>query len=315
MKNTSIRVLITGGSGFIGSALAQALIAQGHDVHLLLRPQSNLWRLADVLHRFTPHAADLLDLQSVRRTVTIAQPEMIYHLSTHGGYAHQQERSKILATNLLGTANLLTALEGCDYAALVNVGSSSEYGHKSGPMRETDTLAPRNDYAVSKAAATLICQAEAMRGRPVTTVRVFSAYGPDDDPRRLVPSVMANCLRGETPQITSGHQPRDFVFVDDVVELLQLAGDCRAAQGHVLHAGTGQSHTVREMVETIVAVSRSPLTPCFGALAMRSDEPTSWVADITETCRLTGWRPRYNLRAGIERTWSRLVNHSVTCAA
>jgi nucleoside-diphosphate-sugar epimerase len=239
---------------------------------------------------------------------------VIYHLATHGGYAFQQDRTAILTTNLLGTANLLTALRGCDYEMLVNVGSSSEYGHKSAPMRETDTLTPRTDYAVSKAAATLLCQAEAFRGRPVMTVRVFSAYGPCEDSRRLVPSIIANCLRNEPPRVTSGNQPRDFIYIDDVVSLLQTAARCPEAKGQVLHAGTGCSHTVREMVETIIDVSGSKLPPCYGALAARADEPETWVADITQTIRLTGWEPRYDLRAGIERTWSWFANHATACA-
>jgi nucleoside-diphosphate-sugar epimerase len=315
MYNSGKRVLITGGSGFIGAALTRALIDQGHEVHLLLRPQSNLWRLAGLEHGYSPLYGDLLDLTAVEDALQACRPQVIYHLATHGGYAFQQDRTAILATNLLGTANLLTALEGCDYERLVNVGSSSEYGHKSAPMRETDTLAPRTDYAVSKAAATWLCQAEALRGRPVTTVRVFSAYGPGEDSRRLVPSVIANCLRREPPRVTSGNQPRDFIYIDDVVSLLQTAASCPIARGQVLHAGTGCSHTVREMVETIIDVSGSKLPPCYGALAARADEPETWVSDITHTTRLTGWKPRYDLRAGIERTWAWFANHATACAA
>jgi nucleoside-diphosphate-sugar epimerase len=111
---------------------------------------------------------------------------------------------------VLGTANLLQALDGQDYQALVHAGSSSENGHKDRPMREGDVLEPRTDYAVAKAAATHLCQAEALRGRPVSTVRIFSAYGPWEDPSRIASSVMASCLRGEAPGVTDGTQPRDF---------------------------------------------------------------------------------------------------------
>src|SRR5262249_2876460 len=148
----------------------------------------------------------------------------------------------------------LDALDGHDYRALVQAGSSSEYGHKDGPMRETDRPEPRTDYAVSKAAATLLCQAEAHKGRPVATVRVFSAYGPWEDPSRLVPYVMGCCLGGERPRVTGGGQPRDFVYVADVVALLKLAAVYPAARGQVLHAGSGRQQSVRDMVETILAV-------------------------------------------------------------
>ena len=117
-----------------------------------------------------------------------------------------------VATNLIGTANLLDALAGRDYRALVNVGSSSEYGHKDRPMTPADVPEPRSDYGVTKAAATLLCQAEAFRGAPVCTVRVFSAYGPLEDPTRLASHVLACLARGEAPRVTAGHQPRDWVW-------------------------------------------------------------------------------------------------------
>src|SRR5437867_1790981 len=142
------RVLITGGSGFLGACLAHNLVAEGHDVHLLMRPGFNGWRLRDV----------------------------------------------------------------------------------AGRMRSTDLLEPRTDYAVAKAAATLLCQAEARRGLPVTTVRVFSAYGPWEEPTRLVPYVMGCCYRGEDPRCTAGLQPRDFIYADDVLRLLKLAAHHPAAR-------------------------------------------------------------------------------------
>jgi nucleoside-diphosphate-sugar epimerase len=306
------RILITGASGFIGACLAYDLIEAGHDVHLVLRREGQTWRLAELNGRYTAHWADLRDLQAVRQAVAMSRPDVIYHLATHGAYHFQKDRAAILATNLLGTANLLDALAERDYRALVHTGSSSEYGHKDHPMREDERLEPRSDYAITKAAATLLCQAEAYKGSPVTTVRVFSAYGPWEEPSRLVPYVMGCCLRGENPKVTTGHQPRDFIFVQDVVDLLKIAAHDPGARGQILHAGTGRQHTVREMVETIVdTCGQGRVRPEFGSESIRPGEPVHWLASIERTTALVGWRPRYDLRAGIERLrdWARGTTH------
>jgi nucleoside-diphosphate-sugar epimerase len=310
------RVLITGGSGFIGACLAHDLVGEGHDVHLILRPEAKTWRLDGLTGRYAAHAGDLRDAASLRRAVAACRPDVVYHLATHGAYPAQRDRATILATNLIGTANLLDALEGHDYRALVHTGSSSEYGHKAAPMREDDRLEPRTDYGVTKAAATLLCQAEAYKGRPVTTVRVFSAYGPWEEPSRLVPYVMGCCFRGEDPHVTAGAQPRDFVYVDDVVQLLKAAAHAPAARGQILHAGTGVQHTVRDMIETIVAVcGGGRVRARFGAAVTRPDEPAAWIASIARTTELTGWRPRHELTAGVRRMWQWFTSAPIPRAA
>jgi nucleoside-diphosphate-sugar epimerase len=304
MSTVSGPILITGAGGFVGSCLARRLVEQGQAVHLLLRGDATPWRLADLVGRFVRHNADLRDQAAVNEAVRACRPRFLFHLAAHGAYPGQRDRSAVLASNLLGTANLLSAAAEVDYQALVHTGSSSEYGHKRGPMRPCDVLEPRTDYGVAKAAATLLCQAEALRGRPVTTVRIFSAYGPWDDPGRLVQSVMASCLRQEPPRVTGGGQRRDFIHVEDVLDLLLRAACCPAAQGRILHAGGGRPCTVRDMVETIVEVcTAGRLRPRYGEVPARPDEPASWVADLAETTGLTGWVPRLDLQAGVARTW------------
>ena len=310
------RVLITGGSGFLGACLAHDLVAEGHDVHLLLRPGFNGWRLRDIAGRYTPQWADVCDADAVKRAVAACRPEVIYHLAAHGAYPFQQDRRAILATTVLGTAHLLDALRCHEFRALVHAGSSSEYGHKDGPMRSTDLLEPRTDYAVAKAAATLLCQAEARKGLPITTVRVFSAYGPWEEPTRLVPYVMGCCYRGEDPRCTAGLQPRDFIYADDVLRLLKLAAQLPAARGRILHAGTGRPQRVRDMVATIVAVcGGGRVNAHFGSEPVRADEPAAWTASIEETTALTGWRPECDLRTGVERMWEWYVGAAARRAA
>lgn len=297
------RILITGGSGFVGAVLARDQIAAGADVHLLLRPEFRNWRLKGVLDQFTPHWADMRDADAVRKAVETSKPEVIYNLATHGAYPTQNDRSAILATNMQGTLNLIDALAKRDYRAFVHAGSSSEYGFKNGPMREDDVLEARTDYAIGKSAASLMVLAEAYRGRPNAVVRLFSVYGPWEEPKRLVPYVMDCCARGENPRVTSGQQPRDFIYVDDVVALLKLAANLPEAHGKILHAGTGVQSRVRDMIEAIVAAVGMRVRPQYGTAEMHQYEPEAWLASIQRTTALTGWKPRYDLKSGVREMW------------
>ncbi len=304
-------ILITGGSGFIGACLARDLIADGHDVHLLLRPEFQHWRLEDIRGQFTPHMVDLRNAEGVKRMMDRIRPQVIYHLGTHGAYPFQKNRSEILTTNLMGTANLIDALESHDFKSFIHTGSSSEYGHKEGPMRVTDRLDPRSDYAVSKAAATHLCQMEAFRHRPFATVRVFAAYGPWEEPSRLVPYVMDSCARLQNPKVSAGQQPRDFIYVQDIVDLLKHVAATPSLRTGIWHAGTGIQSTVREMIETIVAVCGGGRVKAeFGAAINRPDEPTHWVADEECTRQATGWKPAYDLKAGVRAMWQWHCNRS-----
>jgi nucleoside-diphosphate-sugar epimerase len=298
------RVLITGGGGFVGARLVRACLAAGDDVALIVRPESNPWRLADVLAQLMVFRVDLRDSAAVGRAVAASAPEIIYHLAAHGVYPRQQERAEMLTTNVLGLANLLDALTDRDYRAFIHAGTGAEYGPVARPIRESARLAPRTDYAVAKAAGYLLSQAEAWRGRPVTTIRTFCCYGPGEEATRLVPYVMGCCVRGESPRVSAGQQVRDFIHVDDVAALFRMAARAERSRGGVLHAGTGLPCSVAEMVNTILEVAGSPCAAEFGAQPLRPGEPSYYVADIRRTTRLTGWRPRFDLRSGVEATWS-----------
>src|SRR4051794_38974129 len=109
------RGLITGGAGFIGSCLARELIREGQEVHFMLRPQTNHWRLVDLKGQFKTHTLDLLDREAVLKGVTASRPDVIYHLATHGHRPEHSDRSTVLAANLMATAHLLDAFQtiGC----------------------------------------------------------------------------------------------------------------------------------------------------------------------------------------------------------
>src|ERR1035441_9179633 len=136
---------VTGATGFVGSCLVRKLAEIGCEVHALVRPQANLWRLHDLEGRVDLHTGDLNDAGHLRDLISDIQPTIVYHLAVHGAYPDQTNADEIILTDVFGTWNLLKACSEIDYKLLVNTGSSSEYGSKESSMRGTDLLEP-NSY-------------------------------------------------------------------------------------------------------------------------------------------------------------------------
>jgi len=309
------RVLVTGATGFIGAALVHALSALGtKDLFAARRRSSDISRMRAVPAPLQFVEVDLRDAGEVREAIRRTRPEVVFHCAVYGGVYGQLDAEVIRATTVDGTTNLLTALEeegGCDI--FVNSGSSSEYGVSAAPMRETQPLGATSGYGAAKAATTLLCQEAHARGRIATaTVRPFSAYGPLEEPSRLLSSLLRALLAGEAPKVGSGRQPRDWIYVSDLVEVYFRVATRPAARGLVFNGGGGRDTTVSDMVEAAVEVvagiTGRRVEPAWGAIPDRPDEPRRWCADMTRAADLLGFRARTDLHTGVARTATFALN-------
>lgn len=298
------RALITGGTGFVGANLTRRLLRDGHEVHLLARDPRDAWRIEAIRPSIALHAADLQDRAAVARVVERIRPAWVFHLAAHGSHAWQTDLGGIVATNVVGTANLLEACLRTGFDAFVNAGSSSEYGLKDHPAVEEEALEPNSYYAVTKASATLLCRHAARRhGVRIPTLRLYSVYGPYEEPNRLVPALIVYGLRGTLPPLTSPHTARDFVYVDDVVDALLLAAARPAGDpGAVYNVGSGTQTTLHTLVELARRLFGIATEPAWGAMPDRIWDTSVWVADPRKIERELGWRPARTLAEGLDRT-------------
>ena len=300
-KNT---FLITGASGFIGSVLLRRLIKDHNKVHIVLRKESDTWRIKDLLDKVTVHSSDLSSVPELETVLKTAKPNIIYHLATCGAYSYQNNADDIIRTNFLGTRNLLQAASSIDYDLLVNTGSSSEYGTKQFAMRETDLLEPISYYAVAKSAQTLLCTHVAKQEhRPVVTLRPFSVYGPFEEPRRFVPTLMRALLFHEKINLVSPETARDYVYVEDMVDAYLKIDELKNSAGECFNIGTGVQSTIKEVVDTSVRVTKKTAILKWGKMKGRSWDTNSWVADISKAKRQLSWTPETSLEQGLALNW------------
>src|SRR4051794_7491357 len=297
------RALVTGASGFVGANLARRLLRDGHEVHLLLRHTEVPWRLEGIWEEVHRHPVDLADRASVEAAVAAIRPEWVFHLAAYGAYASQTDVHRMVQTNIAGTVNLVEACltTGCE--AIVNTGSSSEYGFTDHAPAETEREAPNSHYAVTKVAATQYCRFTAQsRGIPLPPLRLYSVYGPYEEPTRLMPTLIVRGLRGELPPLVDPTIARDYVFIDDVCDAYLLAATTPTSEpGAIYNVGTGVQTSLGELVALARTILPIAVEPVWGSMPNRQWDTSVWVADNHNMREALGWRPRLRLEQGFRR--------------
>ncbi len=302
------KILITGATGFIGSNLAKRLVGSGHEIHTFIRKSSNFWKLDDIMEKVVVHEADLSDnFSKIKRIVEDINPNGIFHLAAStimsGVMASAEEVWKI---NFLGTNKLIHSLENIDYEFFVQAGSFSEYGLKNSPIKESERCEPGDEYGLSKLATTLLCRLTAQRHqKPIVTFRIFTPYGPFIQNGRLVYNALLGAMKGEPIKMTSPLITRDFIYVDDLVDLF-IEGADRAGEykGEIFNAASGEKTTLEEVIRQALVVTGSKSLAEWGALPNVSYDSDRWQADMTKTFQSFNWRPQTVFSSGMARTHS-----------
>lgn len=291
-KLSGSRALVTGASGFIGSALCRRLVQGGVEVHAVSRrTHAN----ADGIRW---HQCRLEDAEAVRSIFAHVKPDYVFHLASH--VAGSRAIELVLPTfhdNLVTTVNLLIAATETGCRRILLTGSMEE------PDPGPDWPTPSSPYAAAKLAAGAYGRMfHALYNSPVVVLRVFMVYGPgQQDVKKLVPYVVLGLLKGEVPKLSSGTREVDWIYVDDVVEGFVAAAAAPTVEGSTLELGTGRSVTVRAVAEELVNIIRPAVSPVFGAVPERPMEQIR-VANVEDSYRGLGWRARMTLSDGLLRT-------------
>lgn len=296
------RVVITGGAGFVGANLARKLLKK-YDVHLITREKSNLWRLTDSIDSVTVHPIGLHNVNALEQLFLRIKPEYILHTATYGAYPTQQNTDELFEVNIKGVLNVLTALSDISYSRCIIFGSSSEYGKKEKPMRETDILDPNNMYAVTKATQTHLARYYALvHQKPISIFRLFNVYGPYEEKGRLVRNVIEASLTGNTIKLATGKEARDFIYVDDIAAACEKAFTSTLSPGEILNIGTGVQTSIYQLAKLVVKLTRSTSVIERGAYQGRPWDSFHWKAVMKKTDTLLHWQSFTTLEAGLLKT-------------
>ena len=286
-------VFVTGASGFIGSRLINRLEELGAKVHALSRKDHN-----DCNKNIHWHNADLTDFEQTENILLPLKPNYIFHLASEvSGKRDLDMVMPTLNNNLNSTVHILTAATKTQCERVVLAGSLEEPDNK-----ETLPI-PASPYAAAKwASAGYARMFKELYATPEIMTRIFMVYGPgQSDLNKLVPYVILSILRGEPPKLMSGSRLIDWIFIDDVVEALLITANIKNTNGKSYDIGSGNLVTTREIVEMILDLMSSKITPEFGALPDRKMEQVR-AANLDSQNKLPGWSPEYSLKEGLKLT-------------
>lgn len=298
--------LVTGGAGFIGSHIAEALLRRGDRVrvfdNLSTGKKENLAsiRAAEFVE------GDLRDLDAVRRAMQGVA--VVFHQAALPSVARSlTDPVSAEQSNVLGTLHALMAAKDAKVERFVYAGSSSAYGKpKEFPVREEMRVLPLSPYAASKAAGEHFCQAFAESfGLRTVILRYFNVFGPRQDALSpytgVIALFIASMLRGKTPTIDGdGGQSRDFTYVENVVAGNLLAVEKDIPGGEVINLALGSETSVVRLYEEIAKVTGFAKPPQFGS--PRAGDVRRSVAGVEKAKTLLGFSPKVPFEEGIRRT-------------
>lgn len=306
------KILVTGATGFVGRNLVQRLIDQNYQVHILKRKSSDIWRIKDIITKLHTHDVDLLEKKLLLKLLKKIKPNVIFHLANLGLYAGVDPPIEdAIKINTLGTINLIASADVIDYECFVNTGSSSEYGDKQSPMRETDSCEPTTNYALAKLAATLYAQAYAKRTKkPLATFRIFSPFGPFDHSTRLITYTILKMLKGTHLSFYNPDAVRDYIFIEDVINayLLCIKHSDRLC-GEIFNIGMGNQTQIKDVIQLLSTEIGSKSSINWDNL-YKKNERLIWQADIQKAKKQLGWRPKKTLEQGLKETVSWFKQYS-----
>ena len=310
------RVLVTGAGGFIGSHLAERLVELGASVRAFVRYRSSgSWGWLDrspLKGDLEVVAGDVTDRDAVAQAMQ--EVRVVFHLAAFIAipYSYQAPESFVRA-NVQGTLALLQAARAQGVSRFVHTSTSEVYGTaRYVPIDEHHPLQAQSPYAATKIAADKLVESFGCSfGLPVVTVRPFNTFGPRQSARAIVPTIITQCLTGETVRVRNLTPTRDFTYVSDTVEGFVRAADVPQAVGRTINLGTGREISIGELARLIaeLAERQVEVTQDTQRVRPQDSEVERLLADTRLAQELLGWRPAVTLEEGLRLTSEWMQEH------
>lgn len=301
-----MKILVTGGSGFIGSRLIPRLVESGHDVYCLERYVTGRYVLGGQ-RKVKTVFGDLREHFAVRKFIREVQPDAVIHLASISPVSYSYDHpNEVIETNFLGTVNLAECClrENPYFKQFLFAGTSEEYGnHEKTPINENMELHPNSPYAVSKVAADKYLQyMHDAYDFPVTILRNFNTYGRKDNSHFVVERTIAQMLQKKVVSLGNPNPVRDFLFVEDHVNSYLTCLNNEKSIGEVFNFCTGRGTSIAQLTEILADLTNFEGDVEWNTIPQRPFDIAVLVGDYSKAKHTLGWESKYSLEEGLELT-------------
>ena len=292
-----IKVLIAGGTGFIGYHLAKACLKKKWIVtSLSLNKPKKIRKLKKVRYL-------VCDI-SKRKNITDNIKGHYDYVFNFAGYVDHKNKNKNFNSHFLGCKNLAKFFLNKKLKRFIQIGSSIEYGKKFSPQKESNISKriTNSFYGQAKLLSTnYLLDLFKKKLFPSTILRLYLVYGPHQDANRVIPIAILNCLNNRKFPCSEGIQYRDFIYVDDLINVIFKVLDNENTIGEVYNIGTGKPVMIRSLIKLIKRITKKG-TPLYGKLKFRKDEIKKLYPDISKIKKKLKWTPKISLKYGLKKT-------------
>jgi nucleoside-diphosphate-sugar epimerase len=287
------RILITGGSGYLGSHLTDTLKNICMNVYTIDLKTNNY---------SNEYLVDLLNDHDLKEVVNEIKPHIIYHLAAvlnrERSYEHHDH---IMQVNYFGTIKLLKALQNIKYDNFIFASTSEIYGNNPPPFHEMQIPDPVSPYSLSKSFSELAIKSFSnIYNKSFTIMRMFNFFG-KNMPDNFFISQLLTAQKNNIPfKMTGGEQIRDYLYIDDVISALVLAATNENSKNEIFNVCSGKGFALKVIANEITSKIKSDFIVSFGAIPYRKNEIWNMVGDNSKIKRILGFYPKYNLPEAIE---------------
>ena len=290
------KILVIGGTGFIGFHVIKEALKRKWKVTSisLTKPNGN--------RRQKKVKYIILNLTNLKKLKKKINENYDFVVNAAGYNKITSLNESLFDSHFLGLLNLLKVLKTKKLKKFIQIGSSAEYGKATSPQRENAICLPKTSYAMAKLACTNFLQNYHRNNNfPVTILRFFLVYGPNQGKNRVLPEVIDACLRNKKFATTLGHQKCDFCFIDDAIEAIFKTLFTSKSNGEVINIGYGKPLKIKDSINLVCKLIGKG-QPLFGKLNYKKGTNMKLYPDIRKAKKIIGWTPKINFFHGIKKT-------------